>query len=244
MKKLSSKIETIETSVLESAKSGALSELTFELGEVAIDTLLDDGLAREIPFFGMVVKAHDALNSFQEKLFAGKVYKFLKTISEVSQEDRERLIDQISKKKGGTIAAGTAILELIDKLDAEKKPKFVGELFNACARGHISLDEYLRLSDAIAKIYVSDLELLADPHPSGLATPAQKSSLVSLGLMTMRVRNPSKSAGSSIGMLQLAEDIYKKPLEFDYALTLGAAQISLHCFGLNRFSDEGIEGFS
>ena len=44
-------------------------------------------------------------------------------------------------------------------------------------------------------------------------------------------------------MLKIASDIYEKPFDLTYKLTRSAAQISLHCFGLDRFSDRGIEGF-
>jgi hypothetical protein len=224
-------------------KSASLIDLTLEVGEVAIDSLLDDGIAKDIPVFGLVVKAHDAVTSIRSRIFAAKIYKFLKTIGQTSKSERDRIIDQISRKKGGTVAAGTAILDLIDKLDSEKKPELVGKLFNACAAGHITVDEYLRLADVISKVYLSDIELLANPHPGGLATPQQKNIFMANGLMSMGIKNPARGGGPNTSMLQMATDIYDKPFDLVFNLTRAAAQISLHCFGKDRFSDRSIEGF-
>ncbi|MCF3537235.1 hypothetical protein GUV64_11290 [Stenotrophomonas maltophilia] len=234
---------TIETSVVESMKSPSLIDLTLEVGEVAIDSLLDDGLAKDIPFFGLIMKANDAVTSISARIFAAKIYKFLKVIGQTSKEERDRVIDDISRKKGGTEAAGTAILDLIDRLDSEKKPEFVGKLFNACARRDIAVDEYLRLADIISKVYLKDIELLSDPHPGGLATSQQKNIFMANGLMIMGIKNPSRGSESGANMLKIASDIYEKPFDLAYKLTRSAAQISLHCFGLDRFSDRGIEGF-
>lgn len=234
---------TIETSVIESMKSPSLIDLTLEVGEVAIDSLFDDGLAKDIPFFGLIMKANDAVTSIRGRIFAAKIYKFLKVIGQTSKAERDRVIDDISCKKGGVEAAGIAILDLIDRLDSERKPELVGKLFNACANKDITVEEYLRLADVISKVYLNDIELLSDPHPSGLATSQQKNIFMANGLMIMGIKNPSRGKDSGSSMLQMASDIYEKPFDLTYKLTRSAAQISLYCFGRNRFSDRGIEGF-
>jgi hypothetical protein len=239
MKKLS---ETIEGSLVDSVRSDSLRDLVLDAGEVAIDSLVNDGVARDIPFFGMMVRGYQSVISIREGIFTRKLYKFLREISKSSKEMRENIMQEVADKKGGTVAAGTAILDLIDKLDADVKPELVGKLFNACADQLISVDDYLRLSDVISKIYLDDLRLLSDPHPSGLASVQQKNIFLANGLMSLGLRNPSRS-GSGASMLQMASDIYEKPFELQYRLTRAAAQISLYCFGVDRFSDDGVERF-
>ncbi len=80
-------------------KSPSLIDLTLEVGEVAIDSLLDDGLAKDIPFFGLIMKANDAVTSISARIFAAKIYKFLKVIGQTSKEERDRVIDDISRKR-------------------------------------------------------------------------------------------------------------------------------------------------
>lgn len=237
-------MKSIEESMLDSVKSNSLRDLTLDAGEVVMDSMLDDGIAKDVPVFGILVKGYDAYRSTKEKLFARKIYKFLREIGSTAQAERIRVMEEIAEAKGGLNAAGVAVLELVDKLDSDRKPELVGKLFNACGAGHISVGQYLRLADLISKIYLDDLLLLADPHPGGMASAHQKNIFLAHGLMTFSLRNPQRKSAQGASMLQIAADIYDTKFEFDYVLTADAARISKYCFNLDRWNDSGIEGFA
>ncbi|HEY0921510.1 hypothetical protein [Rheinheimera pacifica] len=227
-------MQSLEESIFQSVKSKDLCNLVLDAGEVAMDSLLDDGVARDIPIFGSLVKVCNAYHSVREKIFARKIYKFLSEISLTPAPERAQILEDIANSKGGMNAAGVAVLELVDKLDSDIKPELVGKLFNACGSGYISTADFLRLSDVISKIYISDLLILQDALPTGVATVQQKNIFLSLGLMIFSVKNPARASTTGTSMLQVASDIYDKKFELEYVLTIDAARISKHCFGIDR----------
>lgn len=236
-------MQSLEESIIQSVKSDDIRDLVLDAGEVAMDSLLEDGVARDIPIFGSLVKVCNAYQSIREKIFAKKIYKFLSEISSTLPSERARILEEIANSKGGINAAGVVVLELVDKLDSDQKPELVGNLFNACGSGDISTSDFLRLSDVISKIYINDLLVLNEPHPTGLSTAQQKNVFLSHGLMVFSIKNPARTSTPGTSMLQLASDIYDKQFELNYQLTIDAARISKHCFGRDRWKDHGIEGF-
>lgn len=227
-------MESLERSITMSVRSDSLRDLVLDAGEVAIDSLLNDGIAKDIPVFGSLFKICHGVQSIREAIFVRKIYKFLKEIGSMPEHERLGVLDEIIDRKGGQTAAGVAVLELVDKLDSEFKPELAGKLFRACGAGLITVSDFLRLSDVISKVYIDDLLLLKIPHPSREGSTQQKNIFLSVGLMSISVANPRKSNALGVSVGDLAKDIYDTKFKLDYKLTKDAALLSMHCFGIDR----------
>lgn len=222
---------SIEKSFIESIKSDRLNNLATDISELALDSMLEDGVAKDIPVFGMLVNIYHAASHIKEGLFARKLYKFLSEIQNTSQDERERIVNEISSKKGGEKAAGATLLGLIDKLDDEAKPEFIGKLYIACAQGKINVDQLLRISNIISATYIDDLLKLADIESKNKFTLEQMNAYVSSGLMTSSIEKPNNFS-SGYSLKALGEAIFNHGLKFEYKFTDEAKIIAEVCLGV------------
>lgn len=228
------KNKNIEKSIIESIKSSNLEGLITDSAEVGLDSLLENGIFKDIPFFGTLAKAYHTASNIKDALFARKVYMFLSSIQETTKSEREKVVNDITRKKGGEIAAGAAILELLDKLDDDHKTKLVGKLYVACAKGYIDVSQLLRATHVISNTYIDDLLELRLIEQDDHYTQEQKSTYVTSGLMITSIKKPAEfTGGQGFSISQLAHRISDQGLEIDYIFSDIAKIIARVCFNAN-----------
>ena len=84
-------------SLLEQAQKDDLSSIAQDAAELGLDSLLDDGIVKDIPFVGTVMKLVGVGRGVREALFAKKILKFLFRIKDISTE-RRRAYEQKSER--------------------------------------------------------------------------------------------------------------------------------------------------
>jgi hypothetical protein len=65
-------------------KNDELSDLGTDLGEVELDSLLDDGLLKEIPVIKTILAFSGTIGSIRDYLFTEKLIRFLNGFSELN----------------------------------------------------------------------------------------------------------------------------------------------------------------
>jgi hypothetical protein len=109
---------------------------------------------------------------------------FLKTLSEISDEDRKKFIDDMDspeqKHKFGEI-----ILLLLEKAEDMSKPILIAKIINAYILGRLEEAKAFRICSMINRCYVQDLELLKnfDDGTQGDNTPIAET-LLSVGFLS------------------------------------------------------------
>lgn len=152
--------DQLEKSLLASVQSPRLKDLSGLL-EVAVDSLLEIGVIRELPFVSTVSALYRGSVGIREKLFLKKVVKFLAELKDVPQADREKWVEQIDKKGAEGQRVGEALLLIIERLDDMDKPTLLGRLFKAYLNGLIDLADFRHVAAMIERAYMPDLEKLA-----------------------------------------------------------------------------------
>jgi hypothetical protein len=71
-----------------------LGDVVFDLAEVALDSLLDEGVLKDLPTVGILAKLARAQQSIAEKLFLRKLLRFLAELQSVSPEERAKLLER------------------------------------------------------------------------------------------------------------------------------------------------------
>jgi hypothetical protein len=223
-------------------KSEKLGELVADTAEFATDMMLHDGVMKDIPIFGTLVKAYQAASHIKEGLFARKIYKFLSQIGSLSSFERTKVIDEISTKKGGINAAGATITGLLEKIDDEQKPEFVGRLFIACAKGIITVNAFLKLANIVSNLYIDDIKNLCFVEGGYEFTSEEKNSYAAYGLMLPSIKKPINfSDGISLGAL--GETIFDKGLELEYKFTMDAKLIAEICLDVKISKTADLSNF-
>lgn len=127
-----------------------------DLGEVAIDSLLNDGLFKDIPIIGTVLSVGNLVNSISDRILLSKLLHFinelnLKSSAEVDDFKQKYFKDNDYSKIGSRILLS---LELADNLE---KIRWLARTLRLFIEEELTKSEYLRLSSIINSVYVEDV---------------------------------------------------------------------------------------
>ncbi|MCP5005719.1 MAG: hypothetical protein GY941_17555 [Planctomycetes bacterium] len=174
----------MDTSLTRSVATQSLADVLGTVSETAIDAALDSGVLRDIPIIGTITGVLKAGSDIKSALFLRKVTIFLKTLSEISDEDRKKFIDEM-KTPEQKHKFGEAILLLLERAEDMAKPKLIAKIINAHIMGHIEQTTAFRICAMIDRCYVQDLELLRNftNGTQGRNTPVAET-LLSVGFLS------------------------------------------------------------
>jgi len=186
------KQEAIEGKLVESLEVKRLGELAADCAELSLDSILDDGIVKDIPILRTAVSIAKIGFNIRDRIYIKKIASFLSQIGNTTQEQREAFIE---KYCGDTKRFEETILLILEQADNMEKPSLIGKIFKACILGKIKYVDALRLSSMINKALWQDLEALL----SGNDTEQVKSRLANTGLL---------KTGSGFGRLLYTANSY------------------------------------
>jgi len=150
-------MEKIETSLIETIETTDLNSINKDLAEVVIDSVLDDGLLKDIPIVNIIVGLGNFGSKIHKGIFLKKVLFFLSSLESTSIKQRQDFIEKIESKESYNNKVGEALIMIIEKCSDLEKPKIIGTLFKASIKKEISYQTFLRLSYIIDRIHIPDL---------------------------------------------------------------------------------------
>ena len=150
--------QDINKALIDTLKSPELNDLTVNLGEVALDQIMSEGILKDLPIFGSLQKLYKMGLSIRDALFLKKLCNFLFSMSAVSNEDRIRLLEKMKSDAKSKYEVGEKILMLLERADDFLKPIIIAETFKAYMRDKINYDQLQRISYGIDHLYIRDLK--------------------------------------------------------------------------------------
>jgi hypothetical protein len=182
--------EPIELSLVYSIDSEHLRDLATDAGELALDLILDDGVLREIPFFGTLIRIGGAFRSARERLFARRVANFLLTLASTPHSQRQSFVNELQDNKQAQ-RIGETLVGILDRLDDVEKARYIAKVFASYIRGQIDFETTRRFFSVIDRIFLPDLLRFVDGwETESFLTPDRSTGLAlelsTLGLMTFR----------------------------------------------------------
>ena len=163
-------------------KSSELFELAKEYGEVLIDGILEDGPIKEVPIISTIVSLFSFGNSISKNLFKKKLANLLIEFAQVPPAQRTKMIEKINNSGQYENSVGETLIELIEKINSEKKPTIIGKLFKGFLEEEISYEDFLKLSHIVERCYIGDLTILPSNVKDGKVYGGFSDELVSLGV--------------------------------------------------------------
>ncbi|HEY5995353.1 MAG TPA: hypothetical protein VIU46_12235, partial [Gallionellaceae bacterium] len=131
--------------------SSNTADLVSNLGEVALDSFLTDGVLKDIPVIGTALTLHKAGNDIAAYFFAKKVLAFMTEIDKIPQDKRNKFVqDHLSSDDSDDV--GETTLMLIDKIDHPLMAKLLGRAFALFVNGKISRETFEIYSYAIKNL--------------------------------------------------------------------------------------------
>lgn len=152
--------DKLHDQLVQSIYSPHLNEMGGDIAEVAFDALLDEGILKDIPVIGTIVKLFKGAMDIRDRIFVTKVAKFLFQLSQCPEKDRQSFEEKTHTDASLKRKVGVTLVLLLDRLDDIEKPDLVAKCFGAYLSGNISFELFRRLAAAIDIAFIDDLKAL------------------------------------------------------------------------------------
>lgn len=170
----------IEKSMIETLKSD-FANISKELVEVGIDSMLKDGILKDIPIIGTLGSVFKAGISIKDRYFIRKVLWFLCSLEDTSLEERREFL----VKHSNNSLLGEKLIFILDRLDDLEKPKLIANLFKKYMYNEIDYVTFQRLSLIIEKCFIEDLKFLKNNSNKNVITGFEALGLANSGLVSL-----------------------------------------------------------
>lgn len=143
-------------------KSDSVEKLGKDYLELGIDTALESGILKDIPFVSSVVGLFNVAGTIKDQILATKIIKFLSQISEITIEERLAMIDRLNEDDKFSGKLGTALIEILDRMESEIKPELSAKCFAAYAKDEISFTELRHMLHALERVPTFEVAALEE----------------------------------------------------------------------------------
>lgn len=148
----------IDISFRESVLKPDLRSAIQDTGEIAYDSLLNEGLIKNIPVLNWIFAIFKTYGNVRDYFFAKKMLAFLQSISSLSAKKRQKLVDRLDADKKFGKYAGEQIIELLSRIDSERKAVLVATALKFYSRREINSLQLQRINYAIDRFMLCDIE--------------------------------------------------------------------------------------
>lgn len=186
------------TELLSQSFSNSLQEETVgclsEIMEVGLDSILEDGILKDIPFISTAISMYRIGHSVRDRHQLKKLAVFLDQINQGIQDEnaRQRYIEKLQENQKFRNQELEFILVLIDRYIGYDKPQMLAKLYLSFLNGDITWTEFSVYAEVIDRFLPGDAELLCTDIPLRIVREREQvdssARLVSLGLMSEHIQ--------------------------------------------------------
>src|SRR5690606_30032534 len=115
--------------LIESLKKTELVDIGEDLLEKGLDSLLKEGIVKEIQFVKFIIAMHETYITISDKILIKKLVLFLKKLNELPESTINKFISEINNNSKFKIKVGNKLLLLLDKNDDFEKSVMMAEVF-------------------------------------------------------------------------------------------------------------------
>ena len=142
-------------------KSLAISSLTSvaaDWGEVVIDSVLNDGVVKDIPILGSLINLYKSGVNIKEHIFYKKIEGLINNISSITEEELSSFNSQFDTDSDFRVRVAEHLTIIIDRLDDLEKTKYLAKAFSAFIKRKIDFEQFRRIARAIERCMIEDLK--------------------------------------------------------------------------------------
>ncbi len=150
------------SAIVKVLRSDSVVDIGKEYFELGIDAALESGALKDIPLVNTVVGIFSAVGSVRDQLLAAKLLRFLSKLSDISPNERAEMVDKLNEDDKFSGRTGAAVIEILDRMESQKKPELAAKFFAAYAKHEISFEELRRILLALERVPSFDIEKLEE----------------------------------------------------------------------------------
>lgn len=162
-----------DLSLIETLMNSDLASVSKDIAEIAIDGVLKDGLLKDLPIVSTLLATYNVGKSVKDNLFTKKLLKFLYGVTEISSEDRAKVINMLDSDPD---AVGEMLILSIERMDDMRKPALLAKAFSLLAESKITTTDFFELKAIIDKIELSNIEEIIKFYEDFLYCPNELAS--------------------------------------------------------------------
>jgi hypothetical protein len=163
--------QNIESSLVEVIADKGFFDILSDVGEIIIDDSLTEGVYKDIPIIGSIIKLYKSGVGIKGYVFVKKLNKFLTSLKDIPTKQREDFINKMNNDLKFKEKIGESLILILDRLDSLDKPDYIAKAFKAYMKERINFESFQRISSAIDRCFLPDLLLLKDPEgPSNFSS--------------------------------------------------------------------------
>lgn len=162
-----------------------LENLGIDISELSIDSVLQDGLLKDIPIVGTIINLSKFGANIHDRLFLKKLLSFLNKLESIPSATRKAFIDNIESSKKYRMKVGEKLLYIIDACEDYEISELVGLLFKAFTEENITYDDFLKGASVLKKLSISDFKWFVQERKSHYFDLNDVRDLISSGLFEL-----------------------------------------------------------
>lgn len=169
-------------------------EILTSLTEFSLDSILPEGIIRDIPFVSCAVSLYKIGATIKERSYLRKLALFLKEINDgnVDEYKRQRYLNRLIKNRRTIQKELEYVMTLLDRFLSEQKAKYLGRLFLAYIYEEIDWSMFCQLSELIDRLLPNDIKcmssrVLGNPHRNEIEN-CMLQHLQGLGIVTANMK--------------------------------------------------------
>lgn len=155
-------IPTFKQSVLDSA----LLDSTTDIIELGIDSVLNDGLLKDLPFFNLLLGTMHTVKNIRDRNFLKNTVLFINSLNakEISPKKLSQYREKLNNEKTAEQELGR-VLVILDRYVDSIKSRVLGIIFRKYIEEEYSWSKFCELSDILSRLFIEDI-----PYLNGIAT--------------------------------------------------------------------------
>jgi len=149
-------------------KKSDLSSIAKNGIEISIDSVLNNGLLKDIPIVSTISSLIKTSYSISTYLFLKKIIAFLDGIANISKSRRNKMISIIDNSNKYKTKVGEKLLFILDKSDDTEKACLIAKAFCSFLKEDIDYSEFVKIAHIINNIFIEDFNHFVNLTPKKL----------------------------------------------------------------------------
>ena len=135
-----------------------------DIVEVGIDSVLGEGLLKEIPIVGFLIGTKNVVQNLQDRNLLNQTLQFIKEFNSGSIDTRKlsKYKEDISQDNGKAEKELGRVLLILNRILDSKKSKILANFYRNYVNGRISWEVFCELSSVLEMLFISDIKILED----------------------------------------------------------------------------------
>ena len=138
----------------------SLTAIGVDLSEVALDSISDDGIVKDVPILGTMVNLAKTVGSVRDRILLSKIRSFLEATNDITDAQREKFTRKLEEEPKFAKRVQDLLVIFLDRIDSISKAEILGYLFTGLAKGMIHPEVFYRLSYRLDTCYSADIPCL------------------------------------------------------------------------------------